>query len=190
MPEDFDNPEQSLERYRNYLLVLARFHHSPRLRGKLDPSDIVQSALLHAHAHQDQFRGDNGAEFLAWLRAILANELAEAVRRFSRQRRDVKLEQSLHQAVDDAANRVASWLVAEGSSPSHQAVRREELLAMADALAELPSDQRRAVEVHHLQGFSLAETAAQLGRSREAAAGLLYRGVRSLRARLLSGGGA
>jgi RNA polymerase sigma-70 factor (ECF subfamily) len=184
MPHETRALEQSLERYRNYLLVLARLHHDPRLRGKLDPSDVVQSALLHAHANQDQFRGEKGTEFLAWLRAILANELAEATRRYSRRRRDVKVERSLQAALDDSATRVASWLAADGSSPSHQAVRREQLLALADAMTELPADQRRAVEVHHLQGHSLAETAERLGRSREAVAGLLYRGVRYLRQRL------
>jgi RNA polymerase sigma-70 factor (ECF subfamily) len=176
--------ERSLERYRNYLLTLARLHCEPSLRGKLDPSDVVQSTLLQAHVNQGQFRGDSGAEFLAWLRAILANELAEAARRYSRKRRDVKLEKSLHNALDDSATRVASWLAAAVSSPSHQAVRREQLLALADALAELPAEQRRAVEVHHLQGHSLSETAEQLGRSREAVAGLLYRGLRQLRQRL------
>jgi RNA polymerase sigma-70 factor, ECF subfamily len=186
MPDESRALEHSLERYRNYLLVLARLHQDPRLRGKLDPSDVVQSALLHAHANQGQFRGESGTEFLAWLRAILANQLAEAGRRYSRRRRDVKVERSLHAALDDSASRVASWLAADGSSPSHQAVRREQLLALADALAELPADQRQAVEVHHLQGHSLAETAERLGRSREAVAGLLYRGVRYLRQRLAS----
>jgi RNA polymerase sigma-70 factor (ECF subfamily) len=183
-PRELGTMERSFERYRNYLLALARMHYDPRLRGKLDPSDVVQSALLQAHANQGQFKGDSGVELLAWLRAILANELAEAVRRYSRQRRNVKLERSLHAAVDDSATRVASWLAADGSSPSHQAVHREQVLALADALAELPADQRRAVELHHLQGHSLAETAEHLGRSREAVAGLLYRGVRFLRQRL------
>jgi RNA polymerase sigma-70 factor (ECF subfamily) len=181
---DVGTVDRAFERYRNYLLALARLHYDPRLRGKLDPSDIVQSTLLQAHLNQAQFKGDEATELLAWLRAILANQLAEAVRRYSRQRRNVKLERSLHIAVDESSVRVASWLAADGSSPSHQAVRREQVLALADALAELPVDQRRAVELHHLQGHSLAETAERLGRSRDAVAGLLYRGVRFLRQRL------
>jgi RNA polymerase sigma-70 factor (ECF subfamily) len=55
---------------------------------------------------------------------------------------------------------------------------------LAGALLHLPDDQRRAVELHHLQGLSLAEVGRHLGRSREAVAGLVFRGLKSLRSLL------
>src|SRR5262245_37472525 len=56
----------SMERFRNYLCLLARLHLDERLRSKLDPSDIVQEVLLKAHRHRDDFRGQTEAEEMAW----------------------------------------------------------------------------------------------------------------------------
>jgi RNA polymerase sigma-70 factor (ECF subfamily) len=55
------------------------------------------------------------------------------------------------------------------------------MLRLAEAVAQLPENQRQAVELHHLQGFSLVEVAEQMGRSKSAVAALLFRGLEKLR---------
>jgi RNA polymerase sigma-70 factor (ECF subfamily) len=55
------------------------------------------------------------------------------------------------------------------------------LLRLASALAQLPEDQRTAIELHHLQGLTLAAAAAAMGRSQRTVATLVFRGMNRLR---------
>ena len=64
-------------------------------------------------------------------------------------------------------------------------MHKEQLSQLAEALLRLPEDQRQAVELHHLQGLSLVEAGRCLGRSREAVAGLVFRGLKTLRVLLV-----
>jgi RNA polymerase sigma-70 factor (ECF subfamily) len=179
--EDYQVQEELLEQCREYLCLLARFQLSPRLQAKLDASDVVQLTLLKAHQNMQQFRGDSTPEFMAWLRQILANELAAAVRQFRTEARDLNREHSFQASVDESSTRLSARLAADQSSPSQCAMREEQLLHLAQALAQLPPDQRQAVELHHFQGLTLADTGERLGRSQEAVVGLLYRGLKKLR---------
>jgi RNA polymerase sigma-70 factor (ECF subfamily) len=163
------------------LRLLARLQLSPRLQAKLDASDAAQQTLLQAHANRAQFRGQTEAEWLAWLRAILANVLAAAARQFAAEARDLHREQSLEAALEFSSSRLGSLLVADQSSPSERAVLGEEVLRLAQAIAQLPPDQQRVVELHHLQGMPVAEVATLMGRSRPAVVGLLFRGLKKLR---------
>jgi RNA polymerase sigma-70 factor (ECF subfamily) len=169
-----------LERYREYLHLLARMQLNPRLASKIAPSDVVQQTLLRAHEKRDQYRG-SAAELAGWLRAILASTLAEAARNFGRQQRDAGLERSLQASLDDSSAKLERWLAAEQSSPSQQAQREEALARLAQALAELPEEQRTVVELRHLQGMPVAAIAAHVGRSEASVAGLLRRGLQRLR---------
>jgi len=170
-----------LERCREYLRLLTRLQVPARLRSKLDASDVVQQTLLRAHEKRDQFRGHSEGELIAWLRQILANQLAEAVRRFSAEARDLAREQSIRAQLDESAVRMENWLAAEQSSPSQRVMREEQHLRLAQALGQLPDDQRQAIELHHLQGYAVADAGRIMNRSRPAVVGLLFRGLKRLR---------
>jgi RNA polymerase sigma-70 factor (ECF subfamily) len=60
-----DSPAWAVERYRNYLHLLARLRLGVRLQAKVDPSDVVQEAMLKAHEHRHEFRGQTEAEWQA-----------------------------------------------------------------------------------------------------------------------------
>ncbi len=176
-----DNPVPVPEQFHDYLLLLARVQLGPQLRGKLDPSDLVQQTLLDAHRQREQFRGSDAGAMRAWLRRILACNLADALRALGRDKRDVQRERSLEAALDQSSARIEAWLAAEQSSPSQKAARNEQLLRLARAVSALPEAQREAVVLHYWEELPLVEVAARMERSVAAVAGLLQRGLRGLR---------
>jgi RNA polymerase sigma-70 factor (ECF subfamily) len=173
--------DSGLERFREYLGLLARLQVDPRLRGKLDMSGVVQQTLLEAYRAQARTEGWNEGQRLAWLRRILANNLTDEVRKLATEGRDVARERSLEAALEQSSVRLQAWLIADQSSPGQQAERHEQAVRLADALARLPDAQREALVLQHWHGWSLAEIARHLGRSPAAVAGLLHRGLQRLR---------
>ena len=174
------------EQFRNYLLILARthLHASVLLRRKLDASDIVQDTLLKAHQALSEFRGATEAEFMGWLRTILANQLADAARHFMRRKRDAALEESFRETLNSSSGRMAR-LAGKRTSPSQHVLRGERESLLAEALGRLPEDQATAVSLRYLAEFSVAEIATAMDRTQPAVAGLLRRGLKDLRERLM-----
>jgi RNA polymerase sigma-70 factor (ECF subfamily) len=170
----------TLEGFRPYLHTLARLQLHPDLAGKVDISGVVQQTLLEAHQAGDRFPEESPAQ-AAWVRRLLANNLADAVRKARGRGATRAQEVSLEHALEASSARLEALLAREESTPCRKAVHREQLTRLAEALALLPDDQRQAVEMRHLQALSLADTAARLGRSREAVAGLVFRGLKRLR---------
>jgi RNA polymerase sigma-70 factor, ECF subfamily len=180
-----EDADRGLERFRSYLLLLARVRLDPVVRAKVSASDVVQQTLLVAHRDLAQFRGRTVGEQAAWLRQILAHNLANVVRDLRRDKRDVAHERSLQAALDESAARLEAWLAAQQSSPSQQAERQERAIRVAEALATLPENQREAVVLRHWQDCSLVEIGERLGCTTAAVTGLLHRGLRNLRKQLL-----
>src|SRR5260370_42487735 len=110
---------------------MARLHWDARMQGMYDPSALVQHALLEADEKRDQFQGQSDAELAAWLRRMLAHNLADTLRAVGRAKRDVALERSLEAGLADSSSRLGAWLAADQSSPSQRVMKQEELLRLA-----------------------------------------------------------
>jgi RNA polymerase sigma-70 factor (ECF subfamily) len=173
---------QLLERYRSYLTLLARVQIGRRLQGKADCADVVQETFLEAARQFPQFRGQTEQELVSWLRQILAGCLAHLVRRYcGTQARDIRLERGLEYDLDQSSRALDRALIAQQSTPSQRAAKREQAVLLADALAALPADYHEVIVLRHIEGLTFAQVAERMGRTLDSVEKLWLRAVVRLR---------
>ena len=172
-----------LDQYRGYLLMLAHRYLSDQLRRRVDPADIVQLTYLEAKRDLPAFRGETPAEFSAWLRGMLKNNVATAVtRHITTQKRSLKREVNAAGGDNDSASGLwIQQLPGSTTSPSGVVIREEAVVALFDALHQLPETQAEAIRLRYMEGLPLAEIVERMGKSDTAVAGLLKRGLQKLR---------
>ncbi len=161
-----------LQLYRNYLTILASSQLGQRLRRRMNPSDLVQEAMLAAHRDFEKFRGGCEREFLAWLRQILINCLHHAVdthvkAKMRDMRREISIEQ-VNTALDRTAVTLGQALADGGPTPSAPARQRERVVALADQLARLRPQYRDVIVLRNLQELSFDEVAERMDRKPKA----------------------
>ena len=171
-----------LERYRNYVCLLVRLQAGRRLRGKVEVDDLLQEIWLEIHRKIAYFRGGSEREFLTWTRRLIGSILANQVRHYlGTKSRDARLERALVDELDHSSRAMNAGLVASQSSPSQQAVRREQAVLLADALNDLPEDYREVIILRQLEGLRFPEVAARTGRTEASVKNVWLRALARLR---------
>lgn len=179
---DIESLGRLLQLYRNYLNLLARLQVGFRLQGKVDPADLVQETYLEAHRDFRQFRGSSEKELIAWLRQILATNLANLIRHYyGTQRRDMNLERELVDELNQSSRVLDRGLLAAQESPSQMASKREQAVLLADALRQLSDDYREVIVLRHLEGLSFPDVSRRMGRSEDSVKKLWARALARLR---------
>lgn len=170
-----------IARFEPYLRVLARTQMRRAYQAKVGSSDMVQQVMLQAVQAYDGFRGSTEAELRGWLRKILAHHLYHLDRDMHREKRDIRKEQRIAQNLEKSSLRLQNLLPGDEPSPSHHVAVAEHLLRLSEAIEQLPELQGEAIRLHHLEGLKLSEVAERLGKSPGAVAGLMHRGMKTLR---------
>jgi RNA polymerase sigma-70 factor (ECF subfamily) len=161
-----------LDSFRPYVRVIVRALRDRRVQGRLDESDFVQDALLEAHRSFASFNGETVAELVVWLRQIVIRTTGRTLRGLlGTARRDPTREEPA--TLDGVA--------APDASPSHEAIRHEEAVSMAEALGQLPADMQQVLLGRHVDGLSHAEIAQAMNRTEGAVRMLYLRALRRLR---------
>jgi RNA polymerase sigma-70 factor, ECF subfamily len=171
-----------LERYRNYVGLLVRLQVGRRLKSKVDVEDLLQEIWLEIHRKIALFRGGSEREFLNWVRRLISSILANQMRHYlGTKRRDLRLERALADDLDHSSLVMNQSLVAAQSSPSQQAVRREQAVLLSDALQSLPDDYREVIILRQLEGLSFPDVARRMGRTEDSVKNVWLRALARLR---------
>ena len=146
--------------YERYARQLQGFCRA-RLSSREEAEDAVQHTFLNAY--RSLRKGTRPQAEAAWMFAIAAN--------VCRERRRSAWRRSRIEVVSD------DGLVGDCAAPERS---HEELTGVADALAELTPNQRRAILMREWQGLSYREIADELSLTEGAVETLLFRARRSL----------
>src|SRR6516164_10901424 len=152
--------DRLLERHRPYLRRLVELRLDPKMRGRVDPSDVVQEAQLEALRRLDDYLKQPPMPFRLWLRQIAYDRLLMLRRQHvEAARRAVGREVPLP---DRSSLELARQLLASGSTPSQQLIRREFVRRVREAVAQLLDGEREILVLRNLEGLSNREAAQVL----------------------------
>lgn len=182
---DAESLGRLLERYQNYLKLLACTQLDAKVRGRVSPSDVVQETMLEAHCDFPKFRGQSDAEFFSWLRKILVHNLARAVEQHVlAAKRDVRREASpihINASLDRSTTRLEAMLADHQRSAASNVSLQEQLIQLANALTQLSSDYRDVIVMRHLEGIPFSTISQRMERSSGATRMLWLRAIEQLR---------
>ena len=139
-----------VEHYQNRIYALCY-----RMLGDPDAAaDATQDTFLSAYRSIARYRGGS---FVAWLLRIATNQCYDQLR--ARKRRPQTSLDNFDQESDEAARQFTD----PGEAPDERTLRAELAHEIERRLAELPDDQRLAVILSDIQGYSYDDIATATG---------------------------
>jgi RNA polymerase sigma-70 factor (ECF subfamily) len=180
---------QLFDMHRERLRRMIGVRLDRRLRGRLDPSDVLQEAFLEfAHALPAYARNPE-APFYIWLRCIAGRKLHALHRRhLGTHKRDAAREVSIHHSglPEASSASLADQLVGKLTTPSRAIVRAEARSRIQQALTEMDEVDREVLALRHFEQLSNKETALVLDITEAAASVRYMRALRRLKDQLKS----
>lgn len=168
--------------YRDRLERMVDFRLDARLRGRIDPADVLQEAYLRVTQRLDYFLANPSVSFYVWLRAQTFQTLIDVHRQQSAQKRTAAAEVRLgsHIDPDETGASIAQALFKQRTSPSQAAVRAEEIRQLREALASMDEIDREVLALRHFEHLTNSEVAETLELSPTAASNRYVRAMTRL----------
>jgi len=173
---------EAFDLHRQRLRCLVRFRLADRLRGRIDPDDVLQDAYLAAAQRIAHFgRTETPSPFI-WLRMIVIQTLADLHRRhLGAKMRDGGREIAVPDGADATSASMVITLMGHFTSPIHAAARAERAELVRQAVEAMDSIDREVLALRHFEELTNQETAEVLGIQTKAASIRYVRALRRLK---------
>jgi RNA polymerase sigma-70 factor, ECF subfamily len=170
--------------HRERLRRMVQLRLDRRLRGRIDPSDVIQEAFVDAARRLAEYSVDTAMPPFIWLRFLTAQRLVTLHRiHLGVKARDAGREVSLRSGPLPSADSrsLAAQLLGRLTTPSRAAIRAEVQLKIQDALNAMDPIDREILALRHFEELNNSETAAVLGLHKAAASNRYVRALRRLK---------
>lgn len=177
------------DHFRSRLRRMVQLRLDPRLRGRLDASDVLQEAFLDVARDLPSYLADPRLDPLLWLRLHVGRRLVGLHRHHLGTRmRDAAMEVSIfRQALPEASSvALAKMLLGRLTSPSQALLRAERLARVREAVNGLDPVDREVIALRHFEQLDRMDTATVLGLTPDAASKRYFRALQRLKSSLSS----
>ena len=167
------------DQLQSYIAIMADSHFAEPLQRKVGPSDIVQQTCLLAVEKFDDFHGSSLAQFKAWLKVILKNQVRQNYRDLHRAKRDVRKETQIDE--NPAIQPPDRFL-----TPRTNAIKQEQLDELVLTMNQLPDNYQEVLRLRSLEGLTFREVAKRMNRTLDSVTKLWYRAFMQLQEKMES----
>ncbi len=169
---DLDALAELFSKYHDRLWRTVQFRMDSRLRGRVDPDDILQEAWLDCVKRVDSFLKDASRSIFVWFRLVVSQTLVDVHRRHvGAQKRSAANEFSIERgwSAESTSMSLSFHLLGHLTSPSQAMVRQELSLQLEQALSGMNEIDREVLALRHFEELTNRETAQIIGISEQAA---------------------
>ena len=172
------------QQHRHKLRSMVAFRMDSNLKGRVDPSDVIQESFLDLSKRLNEFNERKAMSPFVWMRLVTLESLVNVHRRhITTQQRDARRDLSIDRDVGLGVTSVslAAGLLAKLSSASGKAVRSEQKARLHELINQLDDDDREIIGLRFFEGVSNGEAAEILGLTKQTASKRFMRAIERLR---------
>jgi len=170
-------------KYRKQLRTMIALRMDANLKGRVDPSDVLQDAWVDTARKLDSYDPDK-MSFFVWLRLVASERLLACHRQhLGAQKRDPRRELR-RQHLNATSLSLGNFFLDQSTSVAGKAIKVEQGVRLRAILDEMDDCDRELIAMRVFEGVSNAETAEILGITTNAASKRFIRAIGKIRTEL------